>query len=514
MRAGIKDSCGQSEKMTLTVGGEKRLLYGRQFLAGPRPLEVPEHWKVFRFGTCWYVHCHPVLRITRMISKSKELLCLGHIFDPECPQSSDEDVLKRLASAGTDFGNIERAASRLAGRWLLFVRLDKETRLYPDAGGTRTVFYTSGETSDELWVGSQPGLLADALPIKVDQLLVSEFKSQPYANSWPGAVTPYVGVRQLLPNHFLHLHTGQVERFWPTQQLASCKLKDAAPLMVEIIEGIIKAATCRGSVALPLTAGYDSRVLFACAGTVRRDLNIFTIYDPTTSYSDVVTPQKLGSLYGVQVRQIRAEPCDESFWSIYRRNVSGMFRDPGSKWLYTFGKNFAQSIVLTGGMGEVARCFYYRDGTHPSLVSPEILARLSHFDGNSIAIRSFAEWLGDVPPDKGVSILDLFYWEHRVGNWLGMSGNAFDAVCEVVPGYNCRRLLEIALGVGTEHRKHPYLLFREICNLVAPQVLDIPFNSNWMDTILGISGLVPWRLKDYYYKIRLRKAGLHYFDTY
>jgi hypothetical protein len=487
---------------------EERLIYRRQFVAGPCLVETFRGWDTEEFGEGFYVSIHPELCRARVATGNKEGLCLGDILDPEHPELGNEHVLTRVLDAGENFEQLERATRGLGGRWLVLLRVGQEVRLYPDAGGTRSVFFSEPKEHGGVWVGSQPGLLAALLGLKVDGKLRDRFLGAQYAHSWPMEVTPYRGVRRLTPNHFLDLRTGVACRFWPSEALPRLEVDIAVRLTSRLLHGILASITRRGRVAMPLTGGYDSRVLLSCARKLRAEMEFFTIVVPTTPYYESAIPQRIGKRLGFDVKTLVAEAVDPSFREICRQNVSDMYWERGMILYYAFGHHFPDAVVLSGGLAEIGRCFYYPDGCHPDVVTAEALAVISGYEGNRVAIESFAKWLADVQL-RNIALLDLFYWEHRIGNWFSLACTELDTICEVVAPYNCRRLLEALLSVDVAFRRSPYAFFRRICEVEEPALANIPFNESWRDAMAEtIGNIVPWRVQNWFRKLRFRAVGL------
>lgn len=484
------------------------LLYRRQFIAGPDCSRMPEGWKVEGFGQGWYIGAHPDLVVTKVTFETKEIVCLGHIFDSENPDHDNEMVLRHILQTANSFAEFERLLVPCGGRWLLFCRFLGEKRIYPDPGGTKSAFYTAHGDTPDLWVASQPGLLSDVLGIKALEEMVRAFIKANHGNSWPGEVTPYPGVRQLLPNHYLGITLQQARRFWPTRQIERLHIDDAVAGIYKTLNGLVEAIVRRGPTAIPLTGGHDSRALFAAAGAMRQAVTFFLIKNPNTRYHDIVVPKRVARAFSSGMRVITAEQGPPCFWTSYARNVAHMLWEPGAINFYTFGQHFSERFVVTGGVAETGRCFYYKDGNIPELVTPQYLAKVSEYSGNPIAIRSFASWLATVPSEQFVEVLDLFYIEHRVGNWLGMLHNGFDMVCEVIPAYNSRRYFEMVLGVDVVFRRKPYELFRRVCDVGAPSSSQIPFNESKLDSVARWFGKwVPWRVQTAYSSWIMKRAG-------
>jgi hypothetical protein len=78
---------------------------------------------------------------------------------------------------------------------------------------------------------------------------------------------------------------------------------------------------------------------------------------------------------------------------------------------------------------------------------------------------------------SGIDILDLFYWEHRMGSWQAQSQLEWDIVQEAYTPFNHRGLLETMLSTPSRYRCAPdYSLYKEICKLLWPRVLEEPIN--------------------------------------
>ena len=80
--------------------------------------------------------------------------------------------------------------------------------------------------------------------------------------------------------------------------------------------------------------------------------------------------------------------------------------------------------------------------------------------------ESLDSWLHDAKEfsDKmHINILDLFYWEHRMGSWQAQSQLEWDIVQESFTPFNHRKLIEIMLSVKPELRQEPdYVFFKNI----------------------------------------------------
>lgn len=440
-------------------------LHGRQFIAGPRAVERENLGGREIFGTL-QIGYHKRLPVTKVERVDRELVALGHVIDPARPASGNRDVLASLAAC-TTFDQLESAMAALGGRWLLFARIEDAARLYPDAGGSKSAFYSDG------WVASQPGLFGHP----IDHGL----SAHPKACTWPMGETPFEGVRQLLPNHYLELTTFRAIRFGP-RPVVNAGLEAAAELISDILKGTLEAVTFRGTAALPITGGVDSRTLLSSAYELLDNIKLITVVDEKVPRPDYVIPKILAKLVRHPVRFVQANEGED-----VSANTCGLWRDPSQHRLPSFAQ---ADFVLLGHLSEICRCFYWKDGS-PRQATPELLSRIAGFDGAHQDI--YARWLEGVPTGCGIDSLDFFYWESRAGTWSSLCCLAMDGFCDVISPYNCRRLIETGLAVDVAYRREPWELHRRLCR---PELRSVPFNATRLEQLDAFLGSwIPWRAR-------------------
>jgi hypothetical protein len=286
-------------------------------------------------------------------------------------------------------------------------------------------------------------------------------------------------VRQLLPNHYLNLATFESVRFAPGA-IAKMPLDKAVQTMSALLRGTIEAVTYRGSVAIPLTAGFDSRTLVSAA--VGLPVRYFTIVDEGSPHHDLAIPPKIAGRLDLEWSYVGCNLSDSA------ENVTGgIWHDPAVNQTNSFAQ--AEFVVL-GQVSEICRCFYWLDGHHAP-ATPELMSRMARFGDQ--AIEQFREWMVGIPDT--VDPFDLFYWEHRVGCWASLSCTEMDPLCDVISPYNCRELLNAGLGVDIRYRRRPHELHRQLC---LPELRSIPFNSTWFERAE--------RMLPRWFPLRVRKA--------
>jgi hypothetical protein len=469
----------------------EQLLYRRQFVLGPRFLEGFPEWKRLRLGEDLLLTAHPDLPVTQAVGGGRGITLLGYMLDPGHPEATDSDILAELLEHLRASPSIEEFLSctgRLGGRWILVVDDGRQVCLFNDATGLRQVFYTSPEVGLGLWCASQPGALAELLHLSVDADAQSFINSPEYQQDlepwWPGTTSPYRGVRHLLPNHLLDLRQGRVKRFWPAGRLPSLSLEECVGLIVPLLRGLVVSAQHRGRLAVSLTAGWDSRIVLAATREIKDRTLYFTAryWKISEQSPDIVIPRRLSAKLGFEHKVWACpEVMDEDFARLYCRNVVGA-HDAWGVIAQGLLKHYpSDHLCVKGNGGEIGKCFYQvkRKSSKAELTAGE-LAELTHMPASAFVLGAFQAWLAQArgpAQAAGTDLLDLFYWEQRMGSWQAMSQLEWDLVQEVFTPFNCRDLLATMLGVEVKYRMAPrFLLHRELVGRLWPEALCEPIN--------------------------------------
>jgi len=138
-------------------------------------------------------------------------------------------------------------------------------------------------------------------------------------------------------------------------------------------------------------------------------------------------------------------------------------------------------MAVKGNCSEIARCYYDRYGTHRPVTSPdEIVALVDGWHTIPFIRNQIVTWYDhtiELAAETNMDILDLFYWEHRMGSWQAQSQLEWDIVQEAYCPFNHRGLLEMMLGVSAEYRRAPkYNLYKMMLNVLWPEVTRQPMN--------------------------------------
>jgi hypothetical protein len=448
--------------------------FRRQYLVGSRA-PTTRDWPCRVFATDFVLAAHPDVQVNDRCVGRRHLIVLGDILDPEYPERNNQQVLDSLFEAFTGYPELEHATFRMGGRWMLLAALGTECRAYPDATGSRPIYFSL--VDGEIWLGSLPSVLATEFGFKPSEQLIKDLAATERGDWWPGSLTPFPQVRHSGPNHYLDLLRGASIRFWPDEAIQTVSIDYAAHEIGRLLSGLIRAAANRYSVFIAVTGGYDSRTLIAASGGIHGKIRFYTLAYPGIEQFDLRTPARMAKAFGLNYVTEQFEQPDDKFLESFDLLASRMVRGQCRLNAVSYLRFPSDAVFVEGTASEIIRCFYYRNGKHPQRVDAAALADQGGFGDAPAALLAFEQWLENVPTDVGINMLDLFYWEQRVGNWSAADYQTQEVVRRVLSPFNCRQILIVGLGTSVDMRQEPYELHRRICEQFLPDILRFRFNT-------------------------------------
>jgi hypothetical protein len=449
---------------------------------GPRYLEKFSKWEKRKINESLFLMVHPDLELNYVSDSRISLILLGFILDPYNPKHSNKDILNELIENNNKFEEIVRSTYNLGGSWIIVYKNDKFIGIFNDAAGTRQIYYS--KKNSEIWCASQPHTIAEELNLQEseNQDLNKFISSNLFTKSehaWAGDGTIYDNIKHLLPNKYLDLKNGFCVRYWPDKKFEVRSIGKVITESSEILKGLLKSANNRHNLMLAVTAGIDTRVLLAASKEICMDVFYYIQKFKNLDYksADIRVPSKLLPKLGLKFNVIECEKeIDNNFDSILKKNVSIVQSDEKKILYYNFYKNFQDKLNVGGNVSEIARNYYQTEGT----ITAEKLAEIFGRKSDKFTINNFEKWLDEIEniANKfGVDILDLFYWEQRMGNWGAMFGADLNIAVEQFYPFNCRRLLEELLSINKKYRKYSdNALYKGIIENLWSDTLKEPIN--------------------------------------
>ncbi len=466
--------------------------FPQQFVITDSGQGLPIDWPAVRTRR-YAVHHNPDLSVTHVKKGHTTLTLIGYAIDPYFPGLTDAQLLQQYAKECESPELLIRAAGQLAGRWALLAEFPDGDIVLHDASGLRQVFY-SGASHSQHFCASQASTAAKFFALQFDPEARAGFLSTHFANNdpeywWPGDSTPYQGVRCLLPNHYLDLRTRKTHRYAPLEKTRPISSRRAARAVAPLLTNLIDGVSRRFELALPLTAGVDSRLILAACRSANVAPFSYTLRFAKMgeTHQDLVLPPQIVQSFGWK-HHIFSGSIDASvpFAAAYKANT-----DPAHNEACAIAEGLHTSYPrgrcsLSGHCSEVVRCYYHPTPRSADLTAKS-LADMAHMDATPFVLGQFENWLEGARPAAtrcGISLFDLFYWEQRVGRWAANGQAQWDIVHERFTLFNCRPVVLGLLGVDARFRRpDEYVLTQELFKQLCPELLSFPFNPDQAPTV-------------------------------
>lgn len=431
----------------------------RQFILGPSYVNY-DGWNRVKVAERCFITVHPDLPTTVVEHEGCKAILLGYAIDPYQIGINEESIARRFVDTSGSVADVIAGVEKINGRFVLIVKKVDNFWLFHDAVALRQVNYCKDKTG-AVWCASQADALAEQLGLEYDEEVLTYRKwAVQKANKdefWiMNDRTPYLEIKNLLPNHYLDLNEAKAVRYWPAKGcIPSLSVNESIELCTPILQNSIKAAAMRFDLQVGISAGGDSRKTLAACRGVRDRVSFFT-HTPTQSsmiFNDVKVPARLLPRLGLAHQNLGMKQMSEEFRTFYERSATWS-REKRGHIAYTLLDKFGpDSTVVNSNISEVAQCLYWLP---KSKITGKGLATLSVLN-HPLCISEFQKWLDGA---KGhcamaqMNIMDLFFLEQRMGRWATAAFSEYDIAHETFNPYNNRCLHCLMLAISDRYRKN------------------------------------------------------------
>lgn len=480
----------------------KKQLFSRQFIFTSNPFNPLEEWKEYVCGN-YTLYSHPKLEITTTKKEDINLILIGYFFDYKKPKLSNLDIITQLCQLS--FNEYLRKLDSYTGQFAIIRKENKSLTFISDAGAQREIYYST----DYSTFASQPKLIAQAIetvPL-TDKDGLSFYQSNKFKNTCLHIhnKTHWQNVKHLTPNHYLDLSNQKSVRFFPYKPREEKPFEYVVEESIKRITGYFEAVSNRYKVALPVTAGYDSRLLFAASLKIKCRRFIFKHRKLNEKHYDVAIPRKLLKLHNLNFEVITYNKnADNTIKQLHHKSVD-FARDFNTAMIYNgYQEKFSEYMVVDTIMSELARNKY---GNFMNLNAKD-LAYLNGYKNNTFVIGEYKSWLhkgADTITDNNYNIPDLFYWEEIMGNWAAKYKTEYMLGTEFFSLLNSRELIDLFLSVPIKYRQsNNHILYNRIIKKLSPEALSLSVNPSLRTSTQKL--MQKFRIFDLYrfLKIKLR----------
>jgi hypothetical protein len=464
-------------------------LHDRQFCFAPRSTPTPDAtWPETPFPGGMALRRSPDLPVVHARTTDGEPVALvGDAYQSAAGEPSPRDCI-----AASRLDDLPRRYASWTGRWALL----SAREVHLDAAGLLSVFYPDPERRrGRMVVSSSPSLLHAALDPEPSDELADELVYEVGLDFYVGPRTRSPLVRRLSPSQILRIDpaAGRCEPI-PRPILRSIDPDaDYARLRERILDNLTRTAAAAGrgksAIFLPLTAGYDSRLLLAVALKAGLAFETYTmLYGSDETKPDFEIARRLARLAGVRHVLLRPRDEDPALSALWRSHTLGHAEGADRSFMSrgqwsAFPKG---ALILRGGGFEVGRCFYHHvlpasaGGSFEALVE-QIRSRMIPWPlrrRQKTTLRGLRLWAAQARAAEGgaADLRDVFYLEQRLGAWLSSVEQGLDLTgTERLHLSNSDDLFSLLLSLPIETRRasrHHVDMVRD----VFPPLAEIPFN--------------------------------------
>ncbi len=427
------------------------------------------HWTRRELGTV-RIFVHPKLSL----HIRGEFCLIGHAYDPVSMLRDECSILKSLSEAEEDY----RSFHQLTGVFTLFRVTEREITLWGDPTGMQTNFYAVH--AGNRYVSSHSTLLGELLGAQRDPYVeaLARYRFFPLlGNSLPGDLTPYVGIRRLVPNHLVRLKASgaETERFYTPHRLELSR-EELTERCAELLRRNLQLIAEKWKrPAISLTGGCDSKTTLACAAGFYERFSYFSYISSDSERVDAEAAAEICKALGLPHRIYRipetdrALPGTEQAARLLRWNMGDLCdcnaNDVRKRVFFADTADF--DIEVKSWASEVGRAYYSKRFHGRTDFGPEPTPRActalyKFFLHNRRLVRRtdrvFAEYLEQFfvqDRENPIPWQEQFFWEHRMPSWNGLviTGEHRYSFDITIP-YNNRLLLELLLSASAEDRIH------------------------------------------------------------
>lgn len=451
------------------------MINDRQFILAKHESSLFEDWNRYQLSSGYYLYCHKDLSVIKI---GENIVLLGFAWQVDPTRQSPEQELATLARKSEithqDIYEIEKT---WCGRYILIVN----DWLYLDATGMLGLFYSEENLSSSLNV---------LCTLENRDLVYPDFQHRDSPDFFPGPLSPYQGIRRLMPSQILNYTT--LERLSrpllvdeiPTDKSEAVLIEELAKYFTHSVKNLEKTFSDY-KIWFALSGGRDSRATLALFEKAGVDYQSFTLWHKYLTYGDYKLPFKLAKALHKKHHYIKR---DESQFSQKRYNdymvhTAGMAVD--ADWLF-YAYNQYQSIqsvpgekvvIIRGGIWETPEEYYSvawgKDANDVRTLFPGILK-------NEMQYKSMMEWLDTVNSDdlnRNVSYMSRITWEMLQSSWLSSVEQSFDVMDGIVSiqPLNCRLFLRLLLAFNLSDRRSK-VYEEKIAATLCPAIANIPFD--------------------------------------
>lgn len=375
--------------------GHRRLAIIDLSEAGRQPMEYQEAGLQLTFNG----------EIYNFQSLRRDLETLGHAFRT---RTDSEVILHAYQQWGTE------CVQRLRGMFAFAIWDTRKRRLFlaRDRVGKKPLFYTQ-QRGRFVFASELQGLLADpSIPRTVDYHAIDGYLTLGYV---PPPHTAYVGIRKLLPGHWMTVDLGagepvvRTERYWSLQYLP--KLRTSEREACEALrDKMAEAVRLRMISDVPLGAflsgGVDSSIVVGLmARESSRPVKTFSIGFEEASFNELAHAKRIAERWKTEHHEFVIRPDAAEILPMLVRHYGEPYADTSAMPTYYLSKMTRDSVTvaLNGDGGDESFVGYAR------YKGNQLAELVRRFPGSGAVLKLFSGAIpASVPPNHPLQRIRRF----------------------------------------------------------------------------------------------------------
>jgi hypothetical protein len=466
-------------------------VHRRQFVLGPRPVDlIPGGVTAYVPDVGYLSHCPELRAASIQDAAGTAWHLLGIAVQTDTSRSEPGAELTTATP-----NSVEDTYHTWAGRWVLI----GAGKLYLDVSGLLGCFYGFKDSTGgarELWVSSSLALLVTVLEVNLYPL--RSIQHQKGMDWYAGPRSRFESIRQLLPSQILVLRSGEI---LPRQLLSRTTDHLSYDGLLDVLQKYLVAAVTQATklsnnLRLPLTAGYDSRLLLATSRYAGIPITTYTHVHRHMSEADRLLPPQLAKTAGFRHLEHQGGQYSNDLAALYDRHTMGNCVDRDRQYISHRYFDWCRKgdLILRGGCFEIGRCHFwkkFRDvfpDTHTASILPGSEVILNGFKESTphhSLVQTIDEWISwsNRTECEGLDWRDRLYLEQRLGCWLSAVEQSLDLIdADRFHAANSHfyfaHVLQIPVQTRSLGQHHIDLIKR-----MSPDLLQFPFNR--LDEAVG-----------------------------
>lgn len=245
-------------------------IHRRQFVIGPQKIKYSNRWRSIEISDGVYFSYCETLPVKKGYDKSGNIFLLIGIAVQVAPKR--DTPIKELEFV---IKTPEEVYDSWAGRWILIYN----NEIHLDFSALLGSYYTF--VNEDLWISSSVSILKDLAGNKARV----EVDLSKYRMNWiPLPFSRLSNVRTLLPSQILKITTGNIRarQLFPDYLVNQSEKEAMDNLDSYLKTAILNISKLNKNIWIPLSAGYDSRLLLAAAISANVPIKTYTMKKKNT----------------------------------------------------------------------------------------------------------------------------------------------------------------------------------------------------------------------------------------